>query len=187
MYSESLMATDAGDSKPVASANQFKVGMAFGLLVGSGLMLVFITGTSTSSPSEVNLAALPSVSGFPSGGAVKPGLINSLKSMRGSGPLQNAILANNLQSIRQDIKVRHGDGGWDEMPADVVAKEAKKYVGDLTAEDVKSSIASLKAEDWNASGPVKEEGKVDAGDIFKILGGVFVLTPIIIFAASHSG
>merc|ERR1711904_612539 len=88
-------------------------------------------GASTSSPtfdrtSNVNLVGLPSVSRFPSGGAVKPGLVNSLKSLRGSSPFQNARLANNLQGIRQDVKVRHGDGGWDEMPADIFEKEVKK-------------------------------------------------------------
>lgn len=201
--SEPLMATD--DSQPATTGQRFKVGMRpMALIVGSGLMFLLIRGASTpnfsfdgaSDAASMNLVGLPSVSRVPSGVAMKPGIMHSMKSLRGSSPFQNAMLANNLQSIRQDIKVRHGDDGWDAMPADLKAKEAAKYVSADTMNGLEARIKAKTPEEWNEIGkelaPKSAFGteggtQLAQDDVFKIMGGLAVLTPAIIMVVNQIG
>jgi len=199
--SEPLMATD--DSQPATTGQRFKVGMQpIALIVGSGFMFVLIRGASppnssfdgASDSASMNLVGLPSVSRFPSGVAMKPGIMHSMKSLRGSSPFQNGMLANNLQGMRQDIKVRHGDDGWDAMPADLKAKEAAKYVNADTMSNVEARLKSKTPEEWNEIGKELRpksvfdgSGQLDQDDVFKIMGGLAVLTPAIIMVVSQVG
>lgn len=155
---------DGVESQPVSSGRGLKVGIT--LFFGS-LALLAIAAQSTqfhvtSAAESTNLVALSPVSRLPSG-FTKP---MGTPVLPGSSPLTKIAMPAREAFLQRDVKVRHG-GDWDDMPPEVQAKEAAKYL---------DKIGSGSENQW--------EPEVESGDIFKIVGGMFGVTTVIILIAT---
>lgn len=155
---------DGVQSQPVLSGRGLKVGIT--LFFGS-LALLAIAAQSTqfhvtSAAESTNLVALSPVSRIPSGFAKPMGT----PVLSGSSPLTKIAMPARDAFLQRDVKVRHG-GDWEDMPPEVQAKEAAKYL---------DKIGSGNENSW--------EPEVETGDIAKIVGGMFGVTTLIILIAT---
>jgi len=99
---------------------------------------------------------------------LKAGGMNSMAAPRlpGSGPFKklalSALEANNLYRMR-DVKVRHGDD-WDDMPADLRAKEASRLLSKIGAA-TEGGVATMDSETQEELAKMEEAVKIKAKDM----------------------
>lgn len=128
---------DGAHSQPEARQHWSKSPMM--LIVGGSCLffaLVATTITSSSTDHVTSIVGSTNLAGLSPVARVRAGAGLDIRSFRGTVPLSSSSVLRKMSFSRngdpqtRDVKVRHGSD-WDDMPPEVIAKEANKYLASL--------------------------------------------------------